>query len=345
MARVLAPIAGVVVLVGAVAGGYALRSASQPETPPPSTIATATAKVVRTDLVQTETLVGTLEYADPGQVVAAIGGTVTSLPTEAQAIDRGDRAFELDGTPVFAMIGDRPSWRPFAKGMTDGPDVLQLEENLSSLGYGPDGWKPDQKFDSDTAAAIEDWRSAVGLVGGSEVEQGLITFVPSVRRVGALQTETGRLVAPGTPMFDTTSAEQLVVIDLDPKDIDLVAVGAAVSVKLPDDRVIGGIITEVGRVVVPSGQEPDAPGVIEVKVTLDEAVLAFDQAPVDVDVESARAASVLAVPVRALLALSDGGYAVQVGDTLVKVTTGEFANGLVEVTGALSEGDEVVIPK
>jgi hypothetical protein len=58
---------------------------------------------------------------------------------------------------------------------------------------------------------------------------------------------------------------------------------------------------------------------------------------------------VLAVPANALLALLEGGYAVERvtdggGTELVAVETGLFADGWVEVSGDLAEGDEVVVP-
>jgi hypothetical protein len=59
---------------------------------------------------------------------------------------------------------------------------------------------------------------------------------------------------------------------------------------------------------------------------------------------------VLAVPVTALVALAEGGYGVEVvdsrGSRLVGVEIGMFsdADDLVEVTGDLDEGDEVVVP-
>jgi hypothetical protein len=254
-------------------------------------------------------------------------------------------AFELDGEPAFAFIGDRPAWRPMAKGMTDGPDVLELEQNLAAMGYGPADWQADSEFDSDTADAIEAWRTDRGLAEGRSIELGRIVFIPADLRVGAVDAPVGRIVGPGIPLYEVSSFDQEVVIDLDPTDIDLASAGAPVKVTLPDDRMIGGTITEVGRVVVPSGPEAGSSGFIEVRVRLDEIVSGLDQAPVDVEIESDRARGVLAVPVRALLALSDGGYAVEVGGTLIKVTTGDFAGGLVEVEGALSEGDKVVIPK
>jgi hypothetical protein len=73
-----------------------------------------------------------------------------------------------------------------------------------------------------------------------------------------------------------------------------------------------------------------------------------DRSPVTVLVEIEAAAGVLAVPVEALLALAEGGYAVEraAGATteLVAVELGVFADGMVEITGDLEPGDQVVVP-
>ena len=87
-------------------------------------------------------------------------------------------------------------------------------------------------------------------------------------------------------------------------------------------------------------------------VTLDdpEAAQGLDEAPVDVEVISDRADDVLVVPVTALLALAEGGYAVEVvasdgSGFLVAVDPGLFADGFVEVTSdGLRAGMEVVVP-
>jgi len=57
------------------------------------------------------------------------------------------------------------------------------------------------------------------------------------------------------------------------------------------------------------------------------------------------------VPAEALLALAEGGYAVEVPDSstlsgtrLEKVKIGEFADGWVQVTGDVKAGDQVVVP-
>ena len=75
----------------------------------------------------------------------------------------------------------------------------------------------------------------------------------------------------------------------------------------------------------------------------------LDQAPVTVNIVSARAHSVLAVPVSALVALAGGGYAVQVVTHgvphLAGVRTGLFSSSLVQVSGAgLRAGLRVEVP-
>ena len=80
-----------------------------------------------------------------------------------------------------------------------------------------------------------------------------------------------------------------------------------------------------------------------------EATGSLDQAPVDAYITTEVREHVLAVPVNALLALAEGGYAIEVERDgrrgLVGVTLGLFADGMVEVEGGgLRAGDRVVVP-
>ena len=90
-----------------------------------------------------------------------------------------------------------------------------------------------------------------------------------------------------------------------------------------------------------------------VRLTHPAAAGNLDQAPVSVNVVSAQAHGVLAVPVSALVALAGGGYAVDVVHgsgalatrQLVPVQTGLFSDTLVQVSGAqLAAGLEVEVP-
>ena len=97
--------------------------------------------------------------------------------------------------------------------------------------------------------------------------------------------------------------------------------------------------------------EIDDPAERRVEIALDDPAAAgdLDEAPVDVRVVTDTAEDVLAVPVTALLALAEGGYAVEVVDAdgttrLVAADPGFFADGLVEIDADVEPGDLVVVP-
>jgi multidrug efflux pump subunit AcrA (membrane-fusion protein) len=134
---------------------------------------------------------------------------------------------------------------------------------------------------------------------------------------------------------------------------------------LPNGSITAGMVSSVGTVAsVPSGSNGNgssgggssgsgSTATIPVTVTLKDPSAAgtLDQAPVTVNITTATVPSALVVPVGALLAQSSGGYAVEVaaaGNTrrLVPVTIGIFddTDGLVQVTGALTPGEQVVVP-
>lgn len=104
--------------------------------------------------------------------------------------------------------------------------------------------------------------------------------------------------------------------------------------------------------IVPAQGNQPAESYVEVTIALAEPVDAiWTGADVDVEATSKLAEDVLTVPVTALLALVEGGYAVEVVQadgttTLVGVTTGMFSDGYVEIAGdGLSDGLRVVVPR
>ena len=69
----------------------------------------------------------------------------------------------------------------------------------------------------------------------------------------------------------------------------------------------------------------------------------------DVFVTSEVSENVLYVPVNALVALAEGGYAVEVlssGEQIyISVEIGVFTDGFVEIVGNIEEGQEVIVPR
>jgi hypothetical protein len=129
------------------------------------------------------------------------------------------------------------------------------------------------------------------------------------------------------------------------------ALGASVEIELPDDSRVPGTVATIGRTA--EVKQEGSAATIEASVSLQSPVSSLDAAPVDVVVSTPRATGVLVVPIRALVALAEGGYAVErvSGATtqLVAVEPGAFGDGIVEITGAdlqgkgLAEGDTVVV--
>ncbi|WP_158630487.1 peptidoglycan-binding protein [Glycomyces terrestris] len=307
----------------------------------------ATATVEVQDLARSEEVVGTLSYGEAHTLSGAKPGTVTWLPEPGTVIGAGDAVYDVDNAPVVAMTGDLPLWRDLAPGV-EGPDVAQLESNLADLGY--EGFTEDDAYTDATAAAVEAWQEDVGAAETGTVAVGDVLFSPAAVRVADHVAAVGD-PASG-PVLSYTSGERRVTVQLDVADQDLAAEGQAVAVALPDGTEVAGTVSAIGQTVAGSQEEgSEEPETVEVTVEVaDQAALgSLVSAPVTVELVSETREDVLTVPVEALLALREGGYGVEVvdggGAELVPVETGVFADGRVEVAGALEAGMEVAVPE
>jgi hypothetical protein len=270
---------------------------------------------------------------------------------------RGGTLYWVDGRPVLLMYGSTPAYRTLKQGVDDGPDVEQLEANLSALGFYPG--TVDEEFSSTTAAAVRDWQESVGLDETGRVELGRVVFLPGARRIGARETPVGQALAEGAEVLETTSTRRVVKVELDVSKQALARRGDGVRVTLPGGSTVRGRITRVGHVAhAKSGSGGGGPGgdgsgdqelVVDVSIVLrsNRGIRRFDQAPVSVAIASERRRNALVVPVEALLARRGGGYAVELAGSgrLAPVQTGLFADGLVEVSGrGIRPGTRVRVP-
>ncbi len=286
-------------------------------------------------------------------------GVITGLAAPGTVVDRNGSLVEVDGLPAaVVMIGDRPMWRTLQEGVSDGPDVEQLEENLAALGYS--GFTVDQTFTSGTAAAVEDWQESLGLPRTGIVLRDDVVFQPGPVRVAGWSAQAGD-PASGAVMTVTSTA-RIVTVDLTQTDAGLATPGAAVTITpASGPPVTGTVFSSTTQAASSSasgsggasggggggGGSSSASSTTVVTVVVPPATQLPDGS-VSVDFTTSTATGVLAVPVKALLALAEGGYAVQVVDgastKLVAVTPGSFADGFVQVTGGVKAGDRVVVP-
>jgi peptidoglycan hydrolase-like protein with peptidoglycan-binding domain len=350
--RVVAGVLAVAVLGAAgwwTAGHPGLDTGTPAATP---AAPTATATIQRQDLNGQTKVDGTLGYAASATVQSPLQGRITWLPTAGAVIRRGGTLLSVDNQPVQLFYGAKPAWRDLSTEVDDGPDIRQLEQNLAALGYDPDHQMTiDDHYTAATATAVKRWQKARGLD-----QTGVFTtampavFLPWAVRVNTLSGSVGGQAAPGGPAYTVTSDRHQVSVDLDVSQQSYVKQGDRVEVVLPNRRRVKGRISEVGRVAETSGDPPNQTTTVPVTVALDnpKAGGRLDQAPVEVYVTTETRKGVLAVPVSALLALKEGGYAVETVDAagrhqLVAVRLGVFSGGMVEVSGSgVRAGTKVV---
>lgn len=303
--------------------------------------------VDRRDLIDTTTAPGTLDFGDRRTLAGTLAGTITGLPGLGEVIDRGGVLYRVDDTPVVLLLGSLPIWRGFDVSMKPGADVLQLEENLSALGYF--AGEPDTRFDWVTREAVRDFQEAYGMPRTGALEHGRIVFEPSARRIGELKTVLG---GPATgEVFVHTGTERVVSVQLPVAEQRLAIVDAPVTLRLPGGADAGGKVMTVGAPTeITSGS--DTKLVVPVQIRLDDPAAAgeLQRITVSVDFQSAVYEDVLAVPLTALIALPGGGLGVErrTADGLerVPVETGAFVRGFVEIVGGdLDAGDDVVVPE
>lgn len=338
-----------VVALGAVATGVTMvvtrdSTTTADDGSPTTTTPRETAKVTRTDLIEEAKLRGTLGYGDAGTVGNAGQGTITGLPEPGTVIEQGDSLWQVDGHEGPALVyGALPLWRTLRSGVTAGADVAQLEQNLTDLGFGAD-LTIDEKFDSHTTAAIKAWQDSRGLKKTGAVSPTDVVVEPGPVRVAEQRAHVGDQLGP--EMLSVTPADQVVTLDVALDKIELLTTGASVQIELPDDTRVDGTVATIGRVA--TVKQDGSAATVEVGVALSAPVDSLDAAPVDVIVTTKKATGVLVVPIRALVALAEGGYGVEkvtgASTQLVGVEPGEFGDGIVAITGTgLAEGDSVVV--
>jgi hypothetical protein len=350
--------AGLVVVLAAGAasawGAGVFTAAASPGAAGLGATAPATQPVVREDIAATTQVTATLGYAGSWTVSGHGGGTLTRLPLAGQVISQGQALYRVDnGSPVVLLYGSVPDWRGLDEGTT-GADVSQLNHDLVALGYAGRadiaavGW---DYYSAETAYGVQQMEGHLGVSAPpGSLSLGQVVFEPTALRVA---TVTASLGGPASgPVLTATSDRHVVTIPLDVSQQTEVKAGDTVTVTLPDGTTTPGVVSSVGTVAVTSESGGNAITTMPVQVSLTDpgAAGSLDQAPVTVNITTATARDVLVVPVTAVLAHAPRGYVVEIAGPrntrrYVPVTPGIFddTSGLVQVTGALSPGQRVVV--
>jgi multidrug efflux system membrane fusion protein len=311
------------------------------------------------DLVVTDAYEGALGFGEARSYVSDRAGVVTTVAATGTTVDVGGALFSVDFEPTVVLTGAVPAYRALDVDATDGPDVAQLEQALVALGHGA-GVTVDEDFDADTATAVERWEEALGRSDpDGRVELGDVVFAGGPVRVGAITADVGARVQEGSTVLEATPTARVVTVDLDATRSNELEPGTKVGLTLPGGVASTGTVATIGSEAESDDQDqegglgPGGPGgpTVPVTITLDDPQAApdFDSGAVEVAIERSRDEGATAVPVAALLALAEGGYALEVaagdGTQLVPVEVGTYADGWVGVSGdGIEPGVEVVVP-
>lgn len=220
---------------------------------------------------------------------------------------------------------------------SDGIDVdaRQIADNLAALGYG-----------GAIGDALRSFQQAVGLPVTGAIGPRHLVIADGPVHIARQVAEPGEVLAASAAdgeILDYSPLEEHVTVALPIADRPLVAVGRAAAITLPGGATVAGLITSISSIVTNE--------TIEVTIAIaDQSALAgLDVAAVDVDLVSDSREDALSVPIAALLARPEGGFAVEIvgggASTLTPVTTGLFAAGRVEIAGeGIDAGIRVSVP-
>ena len=190
-----------VALIAAGVGWFAGQRIKSPadiaaETEPPEA-SLITVPVEERELSTSVVIRGQVEFDDVAEIPvnpSAEGSTIiTNIPLSVgDDLIEGAVAVEVAGRPLLVLEGELPVFRPLAPGV-EGPDVRQLEEALTRLGY--DAGQVDEVFDNNTEQAIAAFYRAAGYSPNEPTSDELAQLQVARDRVRSATTQLAQVQA------------------------------------------------------------------------------------------------------------------------------------------------------
>lgn len=301
-------------------------------------------------------------------------GSITNIAPIGTEIASGTMLFVDGETPVISIIGGQATYpileRDLYVGVADGIDVELLERTLTALGFDAGGTLTiDHNFDESTSQAVFDWHQSLGLPATDSndsadledlevdphtlvVPAGSYVVLPEGLIVGEHLVAGGATPGADTPVLSLTSIARVITTNA-PLGDETFQIGASIEVEYPDGTVSAGTVIDTGRTATNASGDPGATPLVTITIAPDaipESAVDFVQIPVVLRIVTETIPDALLVPTSALVALSEGGYAVEIADNemethLVAVELGTFFDGFVQVSGTgIASGLDVVVP-
>ena len=219
-----------------------------------------------------------------------------------------------------------------------GEDVRQLQRFLIAQGHGAQRYlAADGVFGAVTERAVKEWQKAVGVPQTGEIDTSQVVFAPTPVRI----VEAYRVGSPFEKL-EVTDSGAVLVVETNATDRAALTQGTAVAVAVAEGDPLEGTVVSQEESQSSSGESTVIRSTVELAKDLPEGATSAT-----VSVSRTVAADQLLVPVAALVARAEGGYAVELasGPTrFVPVEVVQVQDSTAAVTGQLSAGVQVVIP-
>lgn len=319
-------------------------SATAPTPAPDTELVT----VIRQDVVERQKAEASVGNGAVLTLPLEAEGIVTWAPDQGAVLRSGDAIVEIGGRPVVLVIGQSPLYRPLRLvpagerdeagtrvGLLHGQDVTQLQQFLLDAGHDDKGrLSVDGEFGLSTQRAVKEWQQAVGHPATGVIDTAQMVFMTT-----PLLADSQLVVGQVFEQFDVSGTETVLQIIGSTTLREFFLPGGTVEVL--GDRPATGVVTRSSRISGESGVEQ------LIEITVDPNASGDLGQSVQVVGSVTRAEDVLTIPVRALLAVSEGGWVVEVespsGPKRVSVELVDVVDTTAIVSG-LSEGDQVVVP-
>lgn len=343
--KVLPIVAGGALVLGVVFGAQWVTGAAEPSAAANTeqAVAPTTDTVTRRTLEHAEEFTGTIGYGETFSLPGTATGTVTWVPDKGDVLAPGDLLYRTDDRPTYWTKAGVPMYRELSSD-SEGGDVAQLQRYLIGEGFLEADFEVEGKFNSATRTAVKEWQEDRGLKRSGRVDAAQLLFLP----YDALRVESAPRLGDQASggVLDVTLSDLYVTIDVSGRKKDVFDDATEIRVETAN----GEIHTAgVESIKAQPSQDEFSEQEYRVRLTLADET-AQDTGQAGIEAVDILATDVLTVPARALIALVEGGFGVEVAldDTTTEyraVEVGAFAGGWVEITGDVAEGDLVVVPE
>jgi HlyD family secretion protein len=369
LALVVVAAAGALLLTSHIKSPAELEAQTRP--PALTELTAPVQKSVLTTTVLGQAVVGPPKEVSPSAIGGSGGGAAASnqnvqpivtriFSHSGSTVRQGSVVLEVAGQPFFVLQGTVPAYRNLEPGET-GPDVVQLQDDMESLGLSI-GTDASGFFGHGTSAAVTAFYKAIGYtpqevtIGpkadrGPVIPLGEYTFVSRLpARIVSLSAKVGQSVSAGA--LTLAIGNPTISGQINPSDASVVRPGMKVTITEPGSgTTIGGRITSVSH---STASKASVSGGLYVRLGIrPERPLPMSLVGQDLSLTITTARSqeaVLAVPEAAIFAGANGETYVSklVGTAAVKVPVrvGISGDGMLQVIplqpSALAAGDRVI---